>query len=69
MAQTAAKLVLEPIFEADLDPAAYGYRPMWSAADAIKEVHVLLCRPLPSQTRRVYWLYKENITSKRTRAR
>jgi len=25
--QTAAKLVLEPIFEADLDPAAYGYRP------------------------------------------
>jgi RNA-directed DNA polymerase len=25
--QTAAKLVLEPIFEADLDPAAHGYRP------------------------------------------
>jgi RNA-directed DNA polymerase len=25
--QTAAKLVLEPIFEADLDPNAYGYRP------------------------------------------
>src|ERR671926_32639 len=25
--QTAAKLVLEPIFEADLDPSAYGYRP------------------------------------------
>src|SRR3954454_2212346 len=25
--QTAAKLVLEPIFEADLDPAAFGYRP------------------------------------------
>ena len=25
--QTAAKLVLEPIFEADMDPAAYGYRP------------------------------------------
>src|SRR3954451_6484800 len=24
--QTAANLVLEPIFEADLDPAAYGYR-------------------------------------------
>ena len=24
--QTAAKLVLEPIFEAGLDPAAYGYR-------------------------------------------
>jgi len=25
--QTAAKLVLEPIFEADHDPSAYGYRP------------------------------------------
>jgi RNA-directed DNA polymerase len=42
--QTAAKLVLEPIFEADLDPAAYGYRPGRSGADAIKEVHALLCR-------------------------
>jgi RNA-directed DNA polymerase len=42
--QTAAKLVLEPIFEADLDPATYGYRPRRSGADAIKEVHALLCR-------------------------
>jgi RNA-directed DNA polymerase len=42
--QTAAKLVLEPIFEADLDPAAFGYRPKRSGMDAIKEVHTLLCR-------------------------
>jgi RNA-directed DNA polymerase len=42
--QTVAKLVLEPIFEADLDPAAYGYRPGRRGADAIKEVHALLCR-------------------------
>src|SRR6476619_2299141 len=42
--QTAAKLVLEPIFEADLDPSAYGYRPGRGGADAIKEVHRLLCR-------------------------
>ena len=34
--QTAAKLVLEPIFEADLDPAAYGYRPGRSAGEAIQ---------------------------------
>ena len=27
VAQTAAKLVLEPIFEADLEDSAYGYRP------------------------------------------
>jgi len=42
--QTAAKLALEPIFEADLDPAAYGYRPGRSGTDAIKAVHALLCR-------------------------
>jgi RNA-directed DNA polymerase len=42
--QTAAKLVLEPIFEADFDPAAYGYRPRRSGADAVKAVHALLCR-------------------------
>jgi RNA-directed DNA polymerase len=42
--QTAAKLVLEPIFEADLEPTAYGYRPKRSAGDAVKEVHTLLCK-------------------------
>lgn len=41
--QTAAKLVLEPIFEADLEPSAYGYRPKRSAQDAIQKVHQLLC--------------------------
>jgi RNA-directed DNA polymerase len=39
----AAKLVLEPIFEADLEPTAYGYRPKRSAADATRKVHRLLC--------------------------
>ena len=42
--QTAAKLVLEPVFEADLEDGAYGYRPGRSATDAIKEVHRLICR-------------------------
>jgi RNA-directed DNA polymerase len=37
--QTAAKLVLEPIFEADLDDGAYGYRPRRGGIDAVKEVH------------------------------
>jgi RNA-directed DNA polymerase len=41
--QTAAKLILEPIFEADFDPDAYGYRPKRSAQDAIQKVHALLC--------------------------
>ena len=40
--QTAAKLVLEPIFEADLDPESYGYRPQRSGVDAVKRVHALL---------------------------
>lgn len=37
--QQAAKLVLEPIFEADFEPNAYGYRPKRGALDAVREVH------------------------------
>lgn len=40
--QTAAKLVLEPIFEADFDEAAYGYRPHRSALQAVQQVHAAL---------------------------
>ncbi len=40
--QTAAKMVLEPVFEADLDPESYGYRPQRSGVDAVKRVHALL---------------------------
>ena len=40
--QTAAKLVLEPIFEADFEENAYGYRPKRQAVDAVKRVHTLL---------------------------
>ena len=42
VAQTAAKLILEPILEADMEPNAYGYRPQRSAGDAIREVDKLL---------------------------
>jgi RNA-directed DNA polymerase len=42
VAQTAAKLVLEPIFEADLEPNAYAYRPQRSAQQAVQVVHKLL---------------------------
>jgi RNA-directed DNA polymerase len=42
--QTAAKIVLEPIFEADFEDSAYGYRPRRGAVDAVKEVHRLICR-------------------------
>src|SRR5215510_9149727 len=37
--QTAAKIVLEPIFEADFEDTAYGYRPARGAVDAVKDVH------------------------------
>jgi RNA-directed DNA polymerase len=43
VAQTAAKLVLEPIFEADLSDSAFGYRVGRSAEDAVKRVHRALC--------------------------
>ncbi len=39
VAQTAAKLILEPIFEADLCDTAYGYRPERSAVQAVQKVH------------------------------
>ena len=42
--QTAAKLVLEPIFEADFEDNAYGYRPARGAADAVKDVYRHLSR-------------------------
>jgi RNA-directed DNA polymerase len=40
--QTAAVLVLNPIFEADFVDEAYGYRPRRSAQDAVKAVHQAL---------------------------
>jgi group II intron reverse transcriptase/maturase len=40
--QTAVLLVLEPIFEADLQPEQYAYREGRSAMDAVQEVHRLV---------------------------
>ena len=37
--QMAVVLVLEPIFEADLQPEQHAYRPDHSALDAIRQVH------------------------------
>ncbi len=41
--QTAVVLVLEPIFEADLQPEQYAYRAGRSAHDAVRRVHRLAC--------------------------
>lgn len=40
--QIAAMLVLEPIFEADLQPEQYAYRPGKNALEAVNHVHKLL---------------------------
>jgi group II intron reverse transcriptase/maturase len=40
--QTAALMVLEPIFEADLQPEQYAYRPGRSALDAVQQVQALV---------------------------
>lgn len=40
--QTATLVVLEPIFEADLQPEQYAYRENHSALEAVQEVHRLL---------------------------
>ncbi len=42
VAQAAAKLVLEPIFEADFTDNAFGYRPRRSAQTAVRAVHETL---------------------------
>ena len=42
VAQMAAVLVLEPIFQADLPPEQYAYRPNSGALDAVRHVHKLL---------------------------
>jgi group II intron reverse transcriptase/maturase len=42
VAETAAGLVLEPIFETDLPPEQYAYRQDRSALDAVKHVHKLI---------------------------
>ena len=44
-----AMLVLEPIFEADLPPELYGYRPGRNAQQAVVEVEELLFRGHPAR--------------------
>ena len=40
VAQAAAKIVLEPIFEADFHPCSYGFRPRRSATQAMERLRV-----------------------------
>jgi len=40
LCQQAAKIVLEPLFEADFLPASFGFRPRRSATDALEKIRV-----------------------------
>jgi len=44
--QTAAKLILEPIFEADFPEVSYGFRPRRSAHEALDAIEEGLARGL-----------------------
>ena len=52
--QTAAKIVLEPIFEADFEDTAYGYRPKRGAVDAVKAVHGIFAGATPIRSTPIY---------------
>jgi RNA-directed DNA polymerase len=54
--QTAAKLVLEPIFEADFDPDSYGFRPRRDAHQALGAIKEALDQGM-------YWVIDADIAS------
>lgn len=57
VAQTAAKLVLEPIFEADFDPDSYGFRPKRDAHQALDAISEALDHG------RMYWIIDADLAS------
>jgi RNA-directed DNA polymerase len=54
VAQQAAKIVLEPIFEADFASCSYGFRPRRSATDALERIRV-------SFPRGAQWVFEADI--------
>jgi retron-type reverse transcriptase len=64
--QTAAKLVLEPIFEADFEDNAYGYRPARGAVDAVKEVRRHISRGYTDVVDADLSRYFDSISARRT---
>lgn len=54
--QTAAKLVLEPIFEANFDPDSYGFRPKRDAHQALDAIEDALDQGM-------YWIIDADLAS------
>ena len=52
--QMAAKLVIEPIFEADFQPCSYGFRPKKSATQALEAIRVAGNRATVSSLMRTF---------------
>jgi RNA-directed DNA polymerase len=52
--QMAAKLVIEPIFEADFQPCSYGFRPKRSATQALEAIRVAGNRGTTSSSMRTF---------------
>jgi retron-type reverse transcriptase len=55
VAETAAVLILEPIFEADRQSEQYAYRPDRSALDAVRQVHNRAARGFARLVRARLW--------------
>jgi hypothetical protein len=66
--QTAALLILQPIFEADLEPTAYGYRPGRTALEAVQIVHRALCAGHTEVIYRLHRLYRDRVVLELTPA-
>lgn len=56
--QSALKLVLEPVFEADFRPSSYGFRPGRRAQDAIAEIQYL-----GTPARNYEWVFEADIAA------
>jgi RNA-directed DNA polymerase len=54
--QTAVKLVLEPLFEADFAPDSYGFRPKRAAHDALEAIRAALDAGM-------YWVIDADVTA------
>jgi RNA-directed DNA polymerase len=52
--QMAAKLVIEPIFEADFQACSYGFRPKKSATQALEAIRVAGNRGTTSSSMRIF---------------
>jgi retron-type reverse transcriptase len=55
VAETAAVLILSPIFEADLQPEQYAYRQGRNAHDAVRHIHRLLNSTHPAEAALRSW--------------